>query len=205
MLDPNCSEPEIPLSDTDVYEAMKSIPGYLDITPADFREVYRAAFRHACRRITASVVAKDIMTVPVHTVQADAPLSEVASLMARTRISGLPVLAEDRSVLGIISEKDFLSRLGSGHALTFMAIVSECLRGTGCMAVSIREKTARDIMTSPAIAVPEGATLAEITDLFQRKAINRVPVLDASGKLSGIVSRGDLIGFFTSAQFRKHR
>ena len=193
MLDPSCSEPEITLSDDDVVEAMRSIPGYLDITPSDFREIYRLAFRHACRRFASSVTARDLMTTPVQTARTDAPLAEVASRMAEHRISGLPVVNPDGSVAGVISEKDFLARLGSGRSRTFMAIVSECLSGTGCIAVAIRGKTSAEIMTSPAITVLEHSTFAEITDIFVRKNINRVPVMNESGKLSGIVSRGDLI------------
>ncbi len=40
--------PEI--SDSDIYEAMEEIPGYLDITPEDFREIYRHAFQHAYQK-----------------------------------------------------------------------------------------------------------------------------------------------------------
>lgn len=203
MIDPHCNEPEVPLSDDDVVEAMRSIPGYLDITPADFREIYRLAFRHACRRVTSSVKARELMTAPVHTVREDTPLTEVARLMADKRVSGLPVLSADGTVIGVISEKDFLSRLGSGTARTFMAIVSECLSNTGCIAVAIRAQAARDIMTSPAITVSEQTTLAEITDLFLRKGINRVPVVDAAGKLSGIVSRGDLISSMTALHAKR--
>lgn len=203
MLDPSCNEPDIALSDDDVYDAMKAVSGYLDITPADFREVYRLAFRHACRRIASSVTARQIMTTPVIAVHADSPLTEVAARMAEHRISGLPVLSAGGAVVGIISEKDFLSRLGSGTARTFMAIVSECLSGTGCIAVAIRAQKARDIMTSPAITVSEQATLAEITELFLRKGINRVPVLDTAEKLSGIVSRGDLISSMTALHAKR--
>jgi CBS domain-containing membrane protein len=193
MMDPSCNEPEIVLSDDDVYEAMKGISGYLDITPSDFRELYRYAFRHACRRIATSVTARDIMTARVISVGVDSPLKEVADLMAEKKISGLPVMAPDGAVAGVISEKDFLHRLGAGSAKTFMGIVSECLRGSGCIAVAIRGQHARDIMTAPAVTVSEKATLAEMTDLFARKGINRVPVIDATGKLSGIVSRADII------------
>lgn len=189
----SCNEPEISLSDDDVYEAMKSIPGYLDITPADFREIYLLAFRHACRRISSSVTAQDIMTAPVITVQTDTPLREVADLMAQKGIAGLPVLSHDGAVAGVISEKDFLKRLGSGATTTFMGIVSECLRGDGCIAMAIKARNAQDIMTSPAITVTQNTTLSQITDLFTRNNINRVPVIDDTGRLSGIVSRADII------------
>jgi CBS domain-containing protein len=202
MLDPSCEEPEISLSDDDVYEAMKTVPGYLDITAADFRELYRLAFRHACKRIASSVTARDIMTTPVITVEENAPLRDVADLMARRGISGLPVLSPAGSVAGIISEKDFLRRLGSGEAKTFMGIVSECLRGDGCIALAIRARSARDIMNAPVVTVTEQATLAQITDLCNRNGINRVPVLDEAQRLSGIVSRADIIRGLLRAQGR---
>jgi len=113
--------------------------------------------------------------------------------MAEKRISGMPVMNADETVAGVISEKDFLHRLGAGTAKTFMGIVAECLSGSGCIAVAIRAKVARDIMTAPAITVTVRATLAEIADLFAGKGINRVPVTDQEGKLVGIVSRGDII------------
>jgi CBS domain-containing protein len=48
-------------------------------------------------------------------------------------------------------------------------------------------------MTSPAITVREEASTLEIMEIFNTRNINRVPVLDGAGKLSGIVSRGDLL------------
>jgi len=193
MIDPSCERPEITLSDDDVYEAMKAIPGYLDITPADFRELYRSAFQHACRRISSSVTARDIMTQPVISVHADSSLLEAADLMARQGISGLPVLGPDGSVAGILSEKDFLGRLGSGTVMTFMGIVSECLHRDGCIAMAIRERNAGDIMSSPAVTVPLHATLAQIIDVLDRHTINRVPVLTEDGRLAGIVTRADIL------------
>jgi CBS-domain-containing membrane protein len=202
MRDPSCNEPEVALSDDDVFEAMKAIPGYLDITPADFREIYLQAFRHACRRIAASVLARHIMTTPVETVRTDTPLQAVADLMAQKGIAGLPVLSPDGLVAGVISEKDFLRRLGAHPASTFMGIVSDCLRADGCIAVAIRGRTAQDIMTSPAITVPLDATIGRITDICNRSGFNRVPVLDDEGRLAGIVTRADIIRGAISPQRR---
>ena len=47
------------MSDEDILDAMKSIPGYLDITPGDFKEIFRYAYRHAIERMQ-----------PVHYLQA---------------------------------------------------------------------------------------------------------------------------------------
>ena len=45
------------LKDEDIYEAMKQIPGYLDITPGDFKDVYLLAYQHALERLSRSVTA----------------------------------------------------------------------------------------------------------------------------------------------------
>lgn len=184
---------KIDISDGDILDAMKDIPGYLDITPGDLREVYKYAYRHALSRIRSSVKAKDIMTRDVISVEKDVSLRRVAELMARNAISGIPVVRKDKKVVGVISEKDFLSRMGAKSSKSFMGVVAECLKGKGCVAVSIREQSARDIMTSPAITVSEETTVNEIAGIFTEKNINRVPVINPDGMLSGIVSRADII------------
>ena len=183
----------IEISDDDIYEAMKNIPGYLDITPADLKEIYKFAYRHALERITQSVRARDIMTRQVFSVKKNTLLKEVAELMAKEKISGLPVLEDDDKITGIISEKDFLAGIGLGDRTHFMAFVAECLQGKGCAAMPIRLQKAEDIMTSPAITVAENATVFEISIIFFQKNINRVPVTEGEGKLLGIVSRADIV------------
>ncbi|MCL5021889.1 MAG: CBS domain-containing protein [Nitrospirae bacterium] len=183
---------EMEMSDDDIYEAMRDISGYLDVTPADLKEIYKFAFTHAFNRITTSVRAKDIMTTEVFSVKRTTPIPEVAGLMAAQGISGLPVLGDDGKVAGVISEKDFLACMGAEDRKHFMAVVVECLKG-GCVALPIRGKNAEDLMTSPPITVAEDATVTEIANLFGEKNINRVPVTDEEGNLKGIVSRADVI------------
>ena len=184
---------KIDISDEDIYEAMKDVAGYLDITPQDFKELYLLAYRHAVKRITGEIKAKDIMTEEVISATKETPLKQVAEIMAVNKISGLPVVTGDNKVVGVISEKDFLSHIGIKDVRTFMGVVSECLKGKGCVAVSIRGKKAGDIMTTPAITVGEQAALMEIAGIFTEKNINRVPVIDSRGCLTGIVSRADIV------------
>jgi CBS domain-containing protein len=184
-------DPEI--SDKDILEAMKDIPGYLDITTGDFKELYRLTYRHAVQRIAQSIKAIDIMTKEVVAVKRETPLKEVAKLMAEQGISGLPVIEEDRKVAGVITEKNFLSRMGGASSGSFMWVIAKCLKGKACVAIPIRAKKAEEIMTFPVFTVREDATLRDIIDLFNKKKINRVPVVDDNGLLTGIVSRGDII------------
>jgi CBS-domain-containing membrane protein len=182
----------VDISDDDIYDAMKEISGYLDITPGDFKEVYRFAYQQAVERLS-SVKAGDVMVTEVVFVTRKTPLDQVAAVMARHGISGVPVIEEGERVVGVISEKDFLTRMGEQDTETFMGVVAECLKGLGCVAVSIRGQNAEDIMTSPAVTVNEETSIREIANLLTEKNINRVPVINRKGRLVGIISRADIV------------
>jgi CBS domain-containing protein len=182
----------IDMSDADVLDAMKSIPGYLDITPGDFKEIFRFAYRHAIERIAQSLLAKDVMTAKLIFVTQDTSLKETAAKMAAHGISGVPVLEESKTVVGVISEKDFLFHMGEKKARSTMEVIAQCLSNKGCVAVSMRTGIAKDIMTSPALTVFEDTPVFEIASIFAEKNINRVPVTDKNRHLVGIVARADI-------------
>ncbi|MBF0552034.1 MAG: CBS domain-containing protein [Deltaproteobacteria bacterium] len=186
---------ELDLSDEDVYQAMKSLPGYLDITTNDFREIYRLAHCRALDRITHSVKAKDIMTTQVVSVTKDTSLADVAEKMARHGISGVPVVEPDGRVAGVISEKDFIAAMNMPEVKTCMGVISVWLKRGTCLVDQMLSGTAGDIMTSPAIVVPGETSLADLVEILAGKVINRVPVVDADGRLVGLVSRADVMRF----------
>lgn len=181
------------MSDQDIYEAMKEIPGYLDITPGDFKDLYKLVYRHTLQRISQAVKANDIMTRVVVTVTPETPVMKAADLMAVKEVSGVPVIDKDNNVVGILSERDFLSRMGGGGTKNFMTVVARCLEAKGCAALAIRQKTVKDIMTSPAVTVDSHAQSQDIAALLKKKKINRVPVIDQRGCLVGIISREDIV------------
>lgn len=183
----------VDISDDDIFEAMRSIPGYLDITPGDFKEVYLRAYRHAVERLTHSVKAEDVMTREVAFVREDTPLNEVAALMSERKISGVPVVDDSQKVVGMMSERDFLAVMGAERADNFMTVVAQCLLGKGCLAAPFRAKFARDIMTYPAVTVTKETPIVEIAATLSEKKINRVPVVEDNGVLIGIVSRADVL------------
>jgi CBS domain-containing membrane protein len=188
-----CDLSTLNISDNDIMEAMKEIGGYVDITPGDARQMYRLAYRHALERLLRSARATDVMTRDVVSVKKETPLRDVAEAMARRGISGVPVIEDDGTVAGVISEKDFLFHLGFESARSFMDVVAQCLGSTGCISICLREETAGDIMKSPAITIQEETPVAEIAAVFTKKKINRVPVVSTTGKLMGIVSRADIV------------
>jgi CBS domain-containing membrane protein len=185
--------PGIEIKEEDILGAMRAIPGYLDITPGDFKEVYRLAFVHALERLSRAVTAAEIMTTDVVTVTPDTPVAEVAAAMGRRGVSGVPVVDAGHKVVGVISEKDFLSRMGVVEPRNFMSLVAGCLMTKGCVALPIESALAADIMTSPAVTVAPATPVRDIAALLTQKSINRVAVTDPGGRLLGLVSRGDII------------
>ncbi|MGM0760335.1 MAG: CBS domain-containing protein [Thermodesulfobacteriota bacterium] len=180
------------LTDQDVLAAMKQISGYLDITPVDFKEVYKAAYSQAHKRIL-SISAREIMTSPVHFVHADQPVLEVASLLAQAQVAGVPVVKkQDETVVGVISEKDFIGRM-AGIDQSFMGLIAACMGNKGCPALKIKGQVAADIMSSPPLTVSLDTAVHEMFELMREKNINRVPVVE-NDHLVGIVSRDDLLG-----------
>ena len=181
------------ISDDDILKAMRNISGYLDITTGDFKEIYRFAYKHAIDRLRHSVKAKDVMTKNVVFVEENTSLEEVSEVLNRHVISGVPVIDDDKSVVGVISEKDFLFHMGAKEKRTFMGVVAHCLKSKGCVAISMRKQKTKDIMTSPAVTVDENVPVSEIANIFIEKNINRTPVVGPGQKLVGIVTRTDIV------------
>lgn len=181
------------LRDEDVLKAMEQISGYLDITPRDFKEIYVLAYEHARRRLSREMTAGEIMTREVAVVYPDTPVAQVAEVMGKGGVSGVPVVDRAGQVLGVISEKDFLRRMGVREDQNFMTLVAACLRTKGCVALPLKQQTALELMSSPAVTVTPETRVEEIVDLFAARKINRAPVTDSAGRLLGIVTRGDLI------------
>jgi CBS domain-containing membrane protein len=185
--------PELEIKEEDILEAMRAIPGYLDITPGDFQEIYRLAFAHALERLSRAVTAAEIMTTDVVAVKPDTPVTDVAAAMGKRGVSGVPVVDAENKVVGVISEKDFLSRMGVKDAKNFMSLVASCLMTKGCVALPIKAALAGDLMNSPAVTVGPDTPVRDLARLLTQKGINRMAVTDPAGRLLGLVSRGDII------------
>jgi CBS domain-containing membrane protein len=188
-----CAFGPMDISDEDVIDAMRQMKTYLDITPGDFKEIYRYAYGHALKRIMKAVTAGDVMTRDVVTVAKETELKEVARTMAAHSISGVPVVDERNHVLGIISDRDFLAGVRAKGPPSFMGLLADCLGSTGCVAITMRKQKAGDIMTTPVITVGSTTPVSQIARTFTEKKINRVPVVDGDGKLIGMVSRADIV------------
>ncbi|MGY3621083.1 CBS domain-containing protein [Bradyrhizobium sp. USDA 10063] len=138
--------------------------------------------------------AHQIMTRDVITISPHASIMDAANIMLRCHLSGLPVMGEDGTLKGIVSESDFLRRgeIGTGRRspgwLQFFA-------GPGRAAgdfVHERGRHVEDVMTPDPITVDEQAPLDELVRIMEKKGVKRLPVM--SGKmLVGIITRANIL------------
>ena len=138
--------------------------------------------------------AADIMTTNVITIHADTQLREIAALLLKHRISGLPVVNDDQHLIGIVSEGDLLRRVEIGtddrHAWWLAEVLTT--RDRSADYVKTHGRKAADLLTKGVITVGPDAPLYEIAGLLEKHQIKRVPVT-RDGKLIGIVSRANLL------------
>ena len=138
--------------------------------------------------------ASEVMSRAVATVAPETSLADAVALMVMRRISGLPVIGEAGTIMGILTEGDLLRRVETGTEAK-VAAWRAWLAGPGTAASNYVRTHARkvgEIMTAPVISVGPETDLAEVVALMESRRIKRVPVIE-QGRLVGIISRGDLV------------
>jgi CBS domain-containing protein len=135
------------------------------------------------------IMTKDVISVAPHTTILDA-----AKIMLRCHVSGLPVLDVDGTLLGMVSEGDFLHRSEIGTARNRSSWL-DIFVGPGRVADDFIHEHGRkveDVMTRNAVAVEEETPLDELVSLMEKHHIKRLPV--RRGKtVVGIVTRSNVL------------
>ncbi len=181
---------DLELSDDDILDAMRHIPGYIDITTSDFRAVYHLAHAHALERLFSSIRAGRLMRTGIEPLRPDMPLDQAAGSLARQGVKSLPVVDEHRRVIGMLTETDFLRRL---RADTFLELLLRLLEDSGGFQHRCHETPVREAMTAPPVTVSEEATFLAIVDAFSRHEGRTMPVVDTNGLLRGVLRRKDFL------------
>jgi len=121
---------------------------------------------------------RDYCNMNVICCEADAPIAEVAALMRRHHVGDVVVIdsqqQEQRMPLGIVTDRDILVE-------------------TIALDIEARLFTASDLMSSPLTTVQEDASLADALAIMRGKRVRRLPVVNRSGGLYGMVTSDDLL------------
>jgi CBS domain-containing protein len=138
---------------------------------------------------------QDVMTREVVAVRGPTPFKELVRLLNEHRVTAVPVLDDTgRLVVGVVSESDLalkeVAPLREAHTPAFETAQ---YRDERAKAASL---TAAELMTAPAVtAGPEEPVAAAARRMYDRD-VKRLPVVDHSGALVGIVTRADLLKVF---------
>lgn len=133
---------------------------------------------------------REIMTPAPKKVSPTTPLNEVARLLLSSAFTGVPVVDEENRPVGVISQGDLIYKAGMPMRL---GLLSESSREkVGAVLEALAPKRASEVMTLPAVTIGEDSMVTEAVDLMLKKEVKRLPVVDGSGKLVGILSRVDV-------------
>jgi CBS domain-containing protein len=133
------------------------------------------------------------MTTSVVTVDRITPYKEIAQLLVKHRISGVPVLAMGRRVVGVVSEADLLA------AENRRASQRRSRLGWRQLFFPARQHiglTAGELMAAPAVTTRPDTPVPSAVQLMTTHHLGRLPVVDEDGKLIGIVAYRDLLTAF---------
>jgi len=179
------------ISEEDLSSALKDMKTYVDVTREDLKKIYEIALRHARERLTSAIPVSDLMTKDVVTVKRDNDLLEAARRLSGLRISGMPVVDEEDKVVGVISEADLLSLTGLKREHTFKDLLRHIL-GEPLPARKSGNRVG-DVMSVPAITARAEDDIRKVAAILDERRIKRLPVVDADGRLVGIISRADIV------------
>lgn len=117
------------------------------------------------------MLIKELMTKGVDSIKPDCTILEAARHMKRHNVGMLPIVEYGR-VAGVVTDRDIVVRAVAKGA---------CLETT----------TVAEIMTRNPVHCGDEDDLKDVARIMEAKKVRRVPVLDARGKLVGILSLGD--------------
>ena len=116
--------------------------------------------------------AKDIMTKNVVCIKKYMPVIDAIRLMSKNNITGIPVVEDDMTLVGILSEQDVL-RLFHTHK-------------------DEKDRTVNDFMTQPAVHFDQEEPLLDVCYCLRDNPIRRVPIT-SNDKVVGVISRSDIL------------
>lgn len=159
----------------------------VDDTDLDFVAVARP------RDLPKSLTVGDVMTKEVVSVESTAPIREVVADLLTRSFRAVPVIDSERRVMGIITNGDLVRRGGLPLRLELLQTLESDELHDRLAAMTAPHQHAAEIMTHDVVTVTAGLDVRHAADVMIRRRLKRLPVVDEEGRLTGIVSRVDLL------------
>ena len=182
------------LNAEDFNNALKEFNSYIDVSLEDLLQINQLAQKHSQLRQTEQLHVSDIMSRDVTTVTADTSLRDAARLLLEMRISGLPVVDAQHTLIGVVTEADFLAAMGipSHHPAHNLWQTLETMFRHKPVAMTVPDKVG-DIMSPEIITLHADNNLHDVIETMKQHHIKRVVITDEQQKVQGIITRSNLV------------
>lgn len=139
----------------------------------------------------------NLMTAPVISINPDTPMLEVTKILFEHGFTGMPVVDQHNTVVGIITEYDLISRDRHIHIPTFLDLMHEFKvkdnHKVKAKIKQIHQLKVKDLMTNTVVTVKPETSVKDAAQIFTQQHINPLPVVDSNNRLVGIISRADVL------------
>lgn len=140
------------------------------------------------------IVAADIMNKKVVTVNKDRTVGELAKVLIKDKVSGVPVVDDENNILGIVTEADIIIKETSlPFPLSFNYNFIKDYDSFTKTTKKYLETKVKDIMTKNIKIANMDTPIEKVANMMINNDINRIPVADHHNKLAGIITRADII------------
>lgn len=116
---------------------------------------------------------RDVMTSNPQTVRSDEPITRAASIMRDADTGIVPVVDEGNRLLGVITDRDIVTRILAGER-------------------NVQDARVSDAMTTEVKTLNEDSTINDVHEVMRDHQVRRVPIVNGQRELVGIVAQADL-------------
>ncbi|OGX40959.1 MAG: hypothetical protein A2984_01825 [Omnitrophica WOR_2 bacterium RIFCSPLOWO2_01_FULL_41_12] len=141
---------------------------------------------------------REIMTKDINSITPETTCQEAVGLLEKMQISGLPVIDEQDKLVGMFTEKEILSYILPSYIEKVGRFIYEANpKATKTKFTQLSKIKVSQLMRRNVITTTEDTALCEVARIMLTQKARRLPVLDKSGKVVGIVARGDVLKALT--------
>ena len=186
-----------PFSDQDLNKAIAAMDTFIDINQQDLKEIYAHALQQAHTHDLGDTLCREIMSQPAISVEYGTELEEVWQLFEQHNIRGVPVVDNFERVIGIVTVSNFVHNAGQlvsdikpeNNIAEQLALLRQRTAGFE----SDKPEVAGQIMSSPVVSAQENNRIADLAPVFTQHTIHHLPVVDKKQKLTGMLTREDIM------------
>ncbi len=145
---------------------------------------------------------KDIMITNVKSIHSDTPVCQAFDILSKEGLSGMPVVDDTNTLVGVFTEKDIIRYILPGYLQQVGSFIYQDISKAIKNKVQelFQQKTVAHVMRKEVVTISPDASLAEAARVILIEKIRRLPVIDKDRKVVGIIARQDIVKAFVQGQ-----